>query len=85
MATTKTDSESRFDAVAESRRWNDTVAAPTAGMSIPQRMAFRHRPHRSSLGCDMPAGLFCAGHDLRSLFHSEVTGIGEHVFFLSMQ
>lgn len=29
-----------FDAVAESRRWKETVAAQTAGMSIQQRMAW---------------------------------------------
>jgi|APTNR8051073442_1049403.scaffolds.fasta_scaffold32029_2 hypothetical protein len=29
-----------FDAVAESRRWKEAVAAETAGMSIPERMAW---------------------------------------------
>jgi hypothetical protein len=32
-----------FDAVAESRRWKEAVAAETAGLSIPERMAWFRR------------------------------------------
>ena len=39
----KTEPERGFDAVAESRRWKEAVAAETAGMSIPERMAWFRR------------------------------------------
>ncbi len=35
-----TEPERGFDAVAESRRWKEAVAAKTAGMSIPERIAW---------------------------------------------
>jgi len=35
--------KSGFDAVAESRRWKEAVAAATAGMSIAERMAWFRR------------------------------------------
>jgi hypothetical protein len=35
-----TEPERGFDAVAESRRWKEAVAAETAGMSIPERIAW---------------------------------------------
>ena len=45
MPTTNSQSESGrgFDAVAESRRWKEAVSAETAGMSIPERMAWFRR------------------------------------------
>ncbi len=39
----KTEPQRGFDAVAESRRWKETVAAATAGMSITERMAWFRR------------------------------------------
>lgn len=38
-----TEPERGFDAVAESRRWKEAVAAKTAGMSIPERIAWFRR------------------------------------------
>jgi len=39
----KTETKHGFDAVAESRRWKETVAATTAGMSIAERKAWFRR------------------------------------------
>lgn len=39
----KTEPQRGFDAVAESRRWKETVAKATAGMSITERMAWFRR------------------------------------------
>ena len=39
----QTDPKRGFDAVAESRRWKEAVAAETAGMNIPERMAWFRR------------------------------------------
>lgn len=39
----KTEPTRGFDAVAESRRWKETVAKATAGMSITERMAWFRR------------------------------------------
>lgn len=45
MPTKNSRIESRrgFDAVAESRRWKEAVAAETAGMSVSERMAWFRR------------------------------------------
>ena len=43
MQTSKTESSRGFDAVAESRRWKETVAAEIASMSIPERMSWFRR------------------------------------------
>ena len=39
----QTEPERGFDAVAESRRWKEAVAAETAGMSMSERMAWFRR------------------------------------------
>lgn len=39
----QSNSQRGFDAVAESRRWKEVVAAETAGMSIRERMAWFRR------------------------------------------
>ncbi len=39
----KTETQRGFDAVADSRRWKEAVAAATAGMSITERMAWFRR------------------------------------------
>lgn len=41
--TSQTEPERGFDAVAESRRWKEAVAAETAGLSIAERMAWFRR------------------------------------------
>lgn len=46
MATPNSESGRGFDAVAESRRWKEAVAAATAGMTTRQRMAW-FRAHSS--------------------------------------
>jgi hypothetical protein len=38
-----TEPDRGFDAVAESRRWKEAVAAETAGMTIPERIAWFRR------------------------------------------
>jgi hypothetical protein len=43
MKNNPSDSPRRFDAVAESRRWKQAVAAATAGMSVSERMAWFRR------------------------------------------
>ena len=44
MKNKPSESQRGFDAVAESRRWKQAVAAATAGMSMSERMAwFRRR------------------------------------------
>ncbi len=40
MKNNPSESRRRFDAVAESRRWKQAVAAATAGMSVSERMAW---------------------------------------------
>ena len=40
VKTNKTDPNRGFDAVAESRRWKEAVAAKTEGMSMEERMAW---------------------------------------------
>ena len=45
--TTNPEAPPGFDAVAESRKWKEAVAHETAGMSIPERMAYFRR--RSSV------------------------------------
>jgi hypothetical protein len=39
----QTENERGFDAVAESRRWKEAVAAETAGLSMSERMAWFRR------------------------------------------
>jgi hypothetical protein len=39
----QTENERGFDAVAESRRWKEAVAAETAGLSVSERMAWFRR------------------------------------------
>ena len=41
--TTMTEPLPGFDAVAESRKWKESVALQTAGMSIAERMAYFRR------------------------------------------
>lgn len=41
--TSQTEPERGFDAVAESRRWKEAVAAETAGLSIAERIAWFRR------------------------------------------
>ena len=41
--TSQNEPERGFDAVAESRRWKEAVAAETAGMSVVERMAWFRR------------------------------------------
>jgi hypothetical protein len=41
--TSKNEPGRGFDAVAESRRWKEAVAAETAGMSVTERMAWFRR------------------------------------------
>ncbi len=43
MKNNPSESERRFDAVAESRRWKQAVAAATADMSMSERMAWFRR------------------------------------------
>ena len=43
---TKSESDCGFDAVAESRRWKEAVAAETQGMTAAERMAY-FRGHSS--------------------------------------
>jgi hypothetical protein len=43
MPTKKSQTPRGFDAVAESRRWKEAVAAETAGMSTGERMAWFRR------------------------------------------
>ena len=43
MPTKNSQAPRGFDAVAESRRWKETVAAETAGMSASERMAWFRR------------------------------------------
>jgi hypothetical protein len=38
-----TEADRGFDAVAESRRWKESVAEKTAGMTIPERIAWFRR------------------------------------------
>lgn len=41
--TSQTEALAGFDAVAESRRWKQAVAAATSGMSLTERMAWFRR------------------------------------------
>lgn len=41
--TNQTDQDRGFDAVKESRRWKEAVAALTAGMTVAERMAWFRR------------------------------------------
>jgi hypothetical protein len=43
MKNKQSESGRGFDAVAESRRWKESVAAETAGMSVTERMAWFRR------------------------------------------
>ena len=58
-----------FDAVAESRKWKESVALQTAGMSVPERMAYfrRHSSVAAIRNRAVPTGSAESGVPLEEL------------------